>query len=223
MRGLGGGSDCCAVKGEIERVLSSGSAGLLLAMQRLRTSLTTAVVIAALTVGGVISFRTLDERRAPASLPTGSAVDHATCTAPEILAAAVPGPVQSPEPPSDPLPPAGTVPDHFEPTSVEVCQFIRYTDDFSEAILSQTVLTGDMVHVVAQLKRDSLKSPWFGECPTVSSIPTPVVWLVDDAGNAVRVAFPVGGACRLPLPEAYEAVMNLTVQSEDVHYLPRAL
>lgn len=104
-----------------------------------------------------------------------------------------------------------------------MCQFIRYTDDFSEAILSQTVRTGDMVHVVAQFKRDSLKSPWFGECPTVSSIPTPVVWLVDDAGNAVRVAFPVGGTCRLPIPEAYEAVMNLTVQSEDMHYLPRAL
>lgn len=79
-----------------------------------------------------------------------------------------------------------------------------------------------MAHVVAQFERDSLKSRWFGECRTVKSIPVPVVWLVDDAGNAVRVAFPVGGTCRLPVPEAYEAVMNLTVRGEGVHYLRRA-
>ena len=80
-----------------------------------------------------------------------------------------------------------------------------------------------MAHVVAQLNRESLKSPWFGECPTASSIPTPVVWLVDAAGNAVRVAFPVDGTCRLPLPEAYEAVMNLVVQDEQIYRLPLKL
>lgn len=99
-------------------------------------------MIAAFAVGGVISFRVLDEGRTLSLLPTGSAVDHATCTAPEILAAAAPGSVQSPGSPSDPLPPAGTVPDNFEPTSVEVCQFIRCTDGFSEADLLQTSRTG---------------------------------------------------------------------------------
>lgn len=118
---------------------------------------------------------------------------------------------------------AGTVPDNFEPASVVVCQFLEYTDDFSEAVLSQTVREGDITHAVAQLNRESLESPLLGECPTASSIPTPVVWLVDAAGHAVRVAFPVDGTCRLPLPEAYEAVMNLAVQDEQIHRLPRTL
>lgn len=192
-------------------------------MRRFRSGLITVVVVAVLAVGAVIAFRVLDERRAPVALPTGVVVDHATCLAPEVLAAAVPGEVQSPEPLSDPLPPAGTVPDNFEPTSAVVCQFLAYTDDFSEVTLSQTGRTGDMAHVVAQFKRESLKSPWFGECPTASSVPRPVVWLVDGAGKAVRVAFPVDGTCRLPLPEAYEAVMNLAVKDAHVHRLPRAL
>lgn len=50
-----------------------------------------------------------------------------------------------------------------------------------------------------------------------------MVWLVDDAGKAVRVAFPVDGTCRLPLPEVYEAVMNLAVQDDQIYRLPRAL
>lgn len=80
-----------------------------------------------------------------------------------------------------------------------------------------------MPHVVAQLNRESLKSPWFGECPTASSIHTPVVWLIDASGDAVRVAFTVDGTCRLPLPEAYEAVMNLAVQDERIYRLPCTL
>lgn len=191
-------------------------------MRRFRTGLIAVVVVAVLAVGGVL-FRVFDERRAPVALPSGVVVDHATCVAPEVLAAAIPTRVQSPEPLSDPLPPAGTVPDNFEPSSVVVCQFLEYTDDFSEAVLSQTVRAGDMTHVVAQLNRESLESPWFGECPTASSIPTPVVWLVDAAGHAVRVAFPVDGTCRLPLPEAYEAVINLAVQDEQIYRLPCTL
>lgn len=191
-------------------------------MRRFRTGLALAVLVVVLAAGAVTAFRVLDERRAPAALPTGVVVDHPTCAAPEVLAAAVPGEVQSPEALSAPLPPAGTVPENFEPTSAVVCQFLEYTDDSSEATLSQTTRTGDMAHVVAQFKRESLKSPWFGECPTPSSVPTPVVWLVDSAGKAVRVAFPVDGTCRYPFPEAYEAVMNLAVQDEQLHRFPRA-
>ncbi|MDV6275523.1 hypothetical protein R3Q06_18665 [Rhodococcus erythropolis] len=192
-------------------------------MRRFRAGLIAVVVVAVLAVGGVMVFRVLDERRDPVALPPGVVVDYATCVAPEVLAAAIPARVQSPGPLSDPLPPAGTVPDNFEPASVVVCQFLEYTDDLSEAVLSQTTRTGDMTDVVAQLKRESLKSPWFGECPTASSVPTPVVWLVDATGDAVRVAFPVDGTCRLPLPEAYEAVMNLVAQDEQIYRLPLAL
>lgn len=192
-------------------------------MRRSRTGLISAVLVALLAVVGVIAFRVLDDRRAPAALPSGVAVDHATCLAPEVLAAAIPVPVQPPESLPDPLPPAGTVPDNFEPTSAVVCQFLEYTEDSSEAVLLQTTRRGDMTHVVAQLNRESLKSPWFGECPTASSIPTPVVWLVDATGNAVRVAFPVDGTCRLPLPEAYEAVMNLAVYDDQIYRLPLKL
>ncbi len=192
-------------------------------MRRFRSGLITVVVVAVLAVGAVIAFRVLDERRDPVALPTGVVVDRATCLAPEVLVAAVPGEVQSPELLSDPLPPAGTVPENFEPKSGVVCQFLAYTDDSSEATLSQTGRTGDMAHVVAQFKRESLKSPWFGECPTPSSVPRPVVWLVDGAGKAVRVAFPVDGTCRYPFPDAYEAVMNLAVKDAHVHRLPRAL
>ncbi|WP_317559637.1 hypothetical protein [Rhodococcus erythropolis] len=192
-------------------------------MRRSRVGLITMVSVVVLAVGGVITFRILDERREPVALPLGVVVDHATCLAPEVLAAAIPVPVQPPDSLSDPLPPAGTVPDNFESTSVVVCQFLEYTDDSSEAVLSQTTGTGEMTHVVAQLNRESLKSPWVGECPTASSIPTPVVWLVDAAGSAVRVAFPVDGTCRLPLPEAYEAVMNFAVQDEQIYHLPGIL
>lgn len=197
--------------------------GIVLGMRRFRAGLIAVVVLAVLAVGAVMVFRVLDERRDPVALPPGVVVDRATCVAPEVLAAAIPARVKSLEPLSDPLPPAGTVPDNFEPTSVVVCQFLEYTDDFSEEVLSQTVRAGDMMHVVAQLNRESLESPWFGECPTASSIPTPVVWLVDAAGHAVRVAFPVDGTCRLPLPEAYEAVINLAVQDEQIYRLPRTL
>lgn len=192
-------------------------------MRRSSTGLIAVVSVAVLAVVGVIAFRVLDDRRAPVALPPGVVVDHATCLAREVLAAAIPIPVQPPEPSSDPLPPAGMIPNNFEPTSVVVCQFLEYTNDSNEAVLLQTIRTGDMTQVLTQLKRESLKSPWFGECPTASSIPTPVVWLVSAAGNAVRVAFPVDGTCRLPLPEAYEAVMNLSVQDEQIYHLPRAL
>lgn len=59
-------------------------------MRRFRTGLLTVVVVAVLAVGAVITFRVLDERRAPEALPAGVVVDHATCLAPEALAAAVP-------------------------------------------------------------------------------------------------------------------------------------
>ncbi|ULD38825.1 hypothetical protein [Rhodococcus qingshengii] len=191
-------------------------------MRRLRAVHTTSAV-AILAFGGVTAFHNLDERRTPAALPPGVVVDHATCLAPEVLAAAIPVPVRPPELLSDPLPPEGKVPDNFEPTSVVTCQFLEYTDDSSEAILLQTASAGDMTNVVAQLNRESLKSPWFGECPTAASIPPPVVWLVDRAGSAVRVAFPVDGRCRLPLPEVYEAVVNLPVREHQLHLLPCSL
>ena len=181
------------------------------------------VTVAVLAIGGMIAFRVLDQRRDPVALPSGVVVDDATCLAREVLAAAIPVPVRPPESLSHPLPPAGTVPDDFEPTSVVVCQFLEYTDNSSEAVLLQTTRTGDMEQVAAQLKKESLRSPWFSVCPTASSVPTPVVWLVDSTGNAVRVAFPVDGRCRQPLPEAYEAVMNLAVQDEQVYHLPLAL
>ena len=34
--------------------------------------------------------------------------------------------------------------------------------------------------------------------------------------------FLVDGTCGSPLPDAYAAIMNLTVQDEQVHNLPRA-
>ena len=194
----------------------------MLGMRRFRTGLITVVLVAVLVVGGLIAFRVLDEKRAPAALPSGGVVDHSTCLAPEVLSAAIPVPVQPPEPMSDALPPAGTIPDDFEPTSVVVCQFLEYTNDSSEAVLLETSRIGDMAQVVAQLNRESPKSPWSGECPTASSASTPVVWLVDATGNAVRVALPVDGMCGYPLPEAYEAVMTLEVQNKQLHFIPLA-
>lgn len=54
------------------------------------------VSVVVLAVGGVITFRILDERREPVALPLGVVVDRATCLAPEVLAAAIPVPVQPP-------------------------------------------------------------------------------------------------------------------------------
>lgn len=180
-------------------------------------------LVAILAIGGVIAFRVLDQRRDPVALPSGVVVDGATCLAREVLEAVIPVPVRPPESLSHPLPLAGTVPDDFQPTSVVVCEFLEYTGNLSEALLLQTTRTGNIERVVAQLNRESLKSPWFGVCPTASSAPTPVVWLIDASGRAVRVAFPVGGACRQPLPEAYEAVMALAVLDEQTYRLPCAL
>ncbi|WP_207624601.1 hypothetical protein [Rhodococcus sp. D-46] len=39
------------------------------------------------------------------------------------------------------LPPAGTIPTDFQPTSVVVCEFLGYTDDNGVAILRQTELS----------------------------------------------------------------------------------
>lgn len=192
-------------------------------MRQSRARPISVVLVVVFAIGGVIAFHHLDQRRDPATVPSGVVVDGATCLAREVLDAAIPGPVRPPESLSHPLPPAGTVPDDFNPTSVVVCQFLEYTDDSSEAVLLQTTRTGDMKEVVAQFKRESLRSPWFGVCPTATSVPAPVVWLVDATGSAVRVAFPVDGTCGQPLPEAYEAVMELTVQDEQIYRLPRAL
>lgn len=111
-------------------------------MRLFRTGLIAVVVVVFFAVGAVMVFRDFDERRTSVALQPGVVVDHATCVAPEVLAAAIPARVQSPESLSVPLPPAGTVPDNFEPISVVVCQFLEYTDDSSEAVLSQTVRAG---------------------------------------------------------------------------------
>lgn len=165
----------------------------------------------------------LDERRNPAPATQGVAIGAPTCLAPAVLSSLIPGRVQSPEPSVDPLPLPGTIPDDFHPTSAVVCEFVGYTDDYGYAILRQTSRAGNLIAVVEELNRPSTKRPWFGKCPTAATIPTPVVWLVDNAGNAVRVTFPVDGTCGNPLPDAYAAIMNLTVQDEQVHNLPRAL
>eukprot|EP01133_Synstelium_polycarpum_P024844 gene24844-29813_t len=190
-------------------------------MRSFRAGLVVGVVVVFVTVG-VIAFRVLDDRRTPAALPQGVVVGQPTCLAPDVLSSVVPIPVQSPEPTADPLPPAGTIPGGFQPTFVVVCEFLDYADGGSSAVLRQTLREGDLGLVVRELDRLSIKGPWFSECPNASTIPTPVVWLGDAGGNAVRVAFPTEGTCGLPLPEAYEAVMGLAVQDEQLHYLPVA-
>lgn len=191
-------------------------------MRRYRMGLALAGSVVVLVVGGVVAFRTLDGRRAPTVLPQGQMIGQPTCMAPDVLEELIPVPVQSPEYLVDPLPPAGTIPEGFRPASVVVCEFLEYTGDNGAAILRQTRRVGDVAQVVTELARPSLKRPWFGECPTASSAPTPVVWLSDAVGHGVRVAFPTDGTCLLPLPDAYEAVMELAVQDEHFHYLPRA-
>ena len=177
----------------------------------------------AVLVAGALVFGVLDERRTPAPTPQGVVVGQPTCLAPAVLASLIPGRVQSPEPSVDPLPAPGTIPANFHPTSAVVCEFVGYTADYGYALVRQTSRTGELIAVVEELNRPSVKRPWFGECPTAATVPSPVVWLVNAAGNAVRVAFPVDGTCGNPLPDAYMAVMNLTVRDEQVHNLPRAL
>lgn len=203
--------------------MSTNRVGIVLGMRQFRTGLIVAGSVAVLTVGGVITFHILDERRAPATLPQGVIVDHSSCMAREVLAMVIPVPVRPLESLTDTLPPAGTIPEDFQPISAVVCEFLGYAVDNNVAILRQTQRSGDLMHVVTELKEPSLKAPWFDECPTASSVPTPVVWLVDGLGNAVRVAFPVDGTCGLPLPDAYSAVMDLAVQDEQLYYLPRAV
>lgn len=174
-------------------------------------------------VVGALVFGVLGERRNPAPTPQGVVVGQPTCLAPAVLASLIPGRVQSPEPSVDPLPAPGTIPANFHPTSAVVCEFVGYTADYGYALVRQTSRTGELIAVVEELNRPSAIRPWFGECPTDGTIIAPVVWLVDAEGNAVRVAFPVDGTCGNPLPDAYVAIMNLTVQDEQVHNLPRAL
>jgi len=90
-------------------------------MRRFRTGLITVVLVAVFSGDAVIAFCVLDERRDLVALTAGVVVDHVTCLAPEVLVAAVPEEMQSPEPLSEPLPLAGTVPDNFESASVVVC------------------------------------------------------------------------------------------------------
>ena len=200
--------------------VSSNCVGILLGVGQFRIGLVAVGSVVVLAIGGVVAFHVLDDRRAPAALPQGVVVRQPTCLAPDVLSSVIPIPVQSPEPWVDPLPPAGTIPGGFQPTSIVVCEFLEYSDNGSTAILRQTLREGDLGQVVRELERPSAKRPWFSECPTASTIPTPVVWLVDAEGNAVRVAFPTEGTCGLPLPEAYMAVMGLAVQDEQLHDLP---
>lgn len=202
---------------------ASGIVGMVLDMRRCRLGPVLAGSVAVLAVGVVVAFQIVDDRRSPAAAPQGQVIGQPTCLAPDVLEAVIPIPVQSPEYLVDPLPPAGTIPESFQPTSVVVCEFLKFADDNSGAILRQTRRSGDLTRVIAELAQPSLDRPWLGECPTASTIPTPVVWLVDAVGHGVRVAFPTGGVCEHPLPEAYGAVMNLAVQEDQVHYLPSAL
>ncbi len=197
--------------------------GILLGVRQFRRGLMAVGCVVVLAIGGVVAFHALDDRRAPVALRQGVVVGQPTCLAPDVLLSVIPIPVQSPEPWVDPLPPVGTIPGGFQPTSVVVCEFLEYSDNGSSAILRQTLREGDLGPVVRELDRPSAERPWFSECPTASTIPTPVVWLVEAEGNAVRVAFPTEGTCGLPLAEAYVAVMGLAVQDEQLHYLPAAL
>ena len=150
-------------------------------------------------------------------------IGQPTCLAPALLSSLIPGLVQSPESSLDPLPAPGTIPDDFHPISAVVCEFVGYTADYGYALVRQSNRIGNLNVVVDELDRPSTKRPWLGECPTAATIPTPAVWLVNAAGNAVRVTFPVDGTCGNPLPDAYMAVMNLTVREDQVHTLPREL
>ncbi|TSD46436.1 hypothetical protein FFI94_009860 [Rhodococcus sp. KBS0724] len=191
-------------------------------MRRLRTWFIAAGTCGGLLAGGILVFGLLDERRNPAPAPQGVVIGQPTCLAPAVLSSLIPVPVLSPEPSVDPLPPPGTIPNDFHPTSAVVCEFMEYTADHGYAVVRQTSRIGNLTAVVEELDRPSAKRPWFGECPTAATIPTPVVWLVNAEGNAVRVAFPVDGMCGNPLPDAYRAIMNLTVQDEQIHKLPRS-
>lgn len=110
----------------------------------------------------------------------------------------------------------GSIPEDFEPIAVYVCDPLLGIDpptgDDGEVVgrLPSTEpqrLEGDLAPLVAAFAEPN-DPPWPGPC-AASMVIVPDVWLVDDAGRAIRPAYPVT-SCSQPKEGVGEALALLT-------------
>ncbi|GAA3766028.1 hypothetical protein GCM10022240_18140 [Microbacterium kribbense] len=151
-----------------------------------------------------------------------------------VLAACAGGPFASPIPRPDATPVAalgcpaaddgsagGSVPDGFAPAAAYLCDPHATRDD-AQGTWSGTRLTryeGDFGPLLAALAEPD-EPVWNGACPAIG-FAGPLLWLGDDGGRFVPVAYPKDG-CGMPRTGAvFAAVDALTVVDE--HFEPGQL
>lgn len=180
------------------------------------------LVAAVLAIGaaGAIYWTQTDATEA-GNLPEGRVVSAASCLAPNIVAAAMPGAsttaVDLPDAPE-----AGTLPSGFSTVSLVVCEFAGDTPDGTMQILRQTERSGEnLADALALLSTatDTPRNP--DNCSTVGSAPIPAVWAVDVRGAAVHLALPRDGCGQLK-NDPVTAIEQVPVLSVENYELPSA-
>lgn len=119
-----------------------------------------------------------------------------------------------------PAPDAGGVPADFVPAEAVLCAgaFDADIDGVSWLAISETRYEGDLTDLVAALSvADDPQST--GAC-TMDYEMVPELWVVDEAGDAIRAAWPLDG-CRKTKPEVREALAALPVVEEKMHPISR--
>jgi hypothetical protein len=114
------------------------------------------------------------------------------------------------EPPHGEAPPAGRVPDGFEPVVAVRCNLMASLEDAEgrwSAVTAET-LAGDLGPLLKALDQPD-DDKWLGPCTADMEL-VPPLWLADATGRAIRVHYPVTG-CGKTKPAVREALADLTL------------
>jgi hypothetical protein len=146
-------------------------------------------------------------------------VDGYDCLAPNLdgwmLPPESPGdgkgtPAEPTEPPHPDAPPAGRVPDGFEPVVAVRCNLTASLEDAQgrwSAVTAET-LAGDLGPLLKALDQPD-DGTWLGPCTADMEL-VPPLWLADATGRAIRVHYPVTG-CGKTKPAVREALAGLAL------------
>lgn len=116
------------------------------------------------------------------------------------------------------VPPPGSVPEGFAPSTVLQCLAGETLTDVSGVWDAVTVrrLEGDLTGLVTALTRPSARQDEVGACPASEAGAAWEVWLMDAMGKAIRAAVPVD-ACGEVQAQVADAIGGLS-EVEVTHY-----
>lgn len=187
-----------------------GSAGM---RRRLRGALVALAIVAVLASPFFYDryFRVL-----PSELAV--VVDGFSCVAPGAVSVMGGGDYPDEFAGGDAIPAAGSVPESFAPVEVVFCALGENDVVTGSITVLEEHRTGDLGATLDALAAPSRPQSWFSAC-TVSAVPPPLVWLVDDGGRAVRPLLPLEPECGLTAYGPIRAIQELNLVTSVQHAL----